>query len=344
MRAARLHAYGQPLVLEDIPAPKPAPGEVVVRVAGSGFCHSDVHLCDGELRVLPRFPITLGHESAGVVEACGKGARAVKEGDPVLVFGGWGCGACSYCVGGLEQLCETPQWAGASAFDGGYAELLRVPSERYLVPLRSIEPREAAPLADAALTPYRAIKLALPYLRPDRFVLAIGVGGLGEFGLRLLRVLSGCPIIAVDVAPSKLGLARKLGADVVLDGRRKDLAEHVRDVTGGHGVCAAFDFVGSDQTLALALGATMARGKVSQIGLAGGSARLKVLENTRFEVAFEATLWGTLQELREVVALVEHGRLDPIPMEFAPLESINDVLARVRRGDVEGRIVITPNG
>jgi propanol-preferring alcohol dehydrogenase len=120
------------------------------------------------------------------------------------------------------------------------------------------------------------------------------------------------------------------------------VADEVKEITRGRGVSAAFDFVGSEATLSLAVSATRSLGKVSQIGLAGGTARMKVLENTRFEVQFEATLWGTVKELREVVALVEAGRLTPIPTELAPLEKINDIHARLERGEISGRAVITP--
>jgi propanol-preferring alcohol dehydrogenase len=199
-------------VIEDIPDPRPGPGEVVVRVGGAGFCHSDIHVIDGEIQVLPRMPLTLGHENAGIVASIGSGVTSVREGDAVAVFGGWGCGRCDYCVTGHEQLCETPQWAGLSMHDGGYAEYLLVPRERYLVKLSTLAPAEAAPLTDAALTPYRAIKKALPLLEPDHYALLIGLGGLGQYGLKLLRLLAGCPVIVVDVAGEKLHRALELGA------------------------------------------------------------------------------------------------------------------------------------
>lgn len=344
MKAARLHEYGRPLVLEDVPTPTPGPGQVIIRVEGAGFCHSDLHVIDGEIRILPRMPLILGHENAGVVAAAGSGVTAVREGDAVAVYGGWGCGRCDYCVTGDEQLCETPQWAGLSTYDGGYAEYLLVPQERYLVPLERLTPAEAAPLTDAALTPYRAVRKALPLLQPDHYALVIGLGGLGQYGLKLLTLLAGCPVIVVDVQEEKLKLARELGAVQTFNGRDGDVAARLRDFTKSRGVSASFDFVGTNDTLALAIGATRARGKVSQIGLAGGEARLRVLENSRFEVQFEATLWGSIKELREVVALAERGTLAPIPIERVPLEQINEVYARLKRGDIRGRAVITPNG
>jgi alcohol dehydrogenase, propanol-preferring len=266
----------------------------------------------------------------------------VREGDAVAVFGGWGCGRCTPCITGHEQLCETPEWVGLSSHDGGYAEFLLVPHERYLVPLSSLTPTHAAPLTDAALTPYRAIKKTLAMLEPDHHVLVIGLGGLGQYGVKLLRVLSGCPIIVVDVAASKLQLAREMGADHVIDGSNPDPAAEIRELTKGQGVNASFDFVGTDSTLDLAVRSTRSLGKVSQIGLAGGSARMKPLDNSRFEVQFEATLWGTIKELREVIALAESGRLTPIPIEVSPLDRINDVYMRLKRGAIAGRAVIAP--
>jgi alcohol dehydrogenase, propanol-preferring len=342
MKAARLHEYGQELVIDEVPRPAPRAGQVLVRVEGAGFCHSDIHVIDGDIKILPRMPLTLGHENAGTVAALGSGVTSVREGDPVAIFGGWGCGQCDYCVTGYEQLCESPQWPGLSSYDGGYAEYLLVPHERYLVKLTTLSTTDAAPLTDAALTPYRAIKKALPFLEPDHYALVIGIGGLGQYGLKLLTLLAGCPIIVVDVHEQKLRLAGQLGAAHTFNGTDADLAAKIRDVTKGHGVNASFDFVGSEATLALAIRATRSLGKVSQIGLAGGAARMKVLENTRFEVLFEATLWGTVKELREVIALAESGRLTPIPIECAPLDRINDVYRRLKRGEVEGRAVITP--
>jgi len=164
MKAARLHEYNKPLTVDEVPLPRPGPGQVVIRVAGAGFCHSDLHVIDHELELPLPLPLTLGHENAGYVAAAGAGVRSVKEGDAVVVFGGWGCGVCAACVDGREQLCAAPQWLGLSQWDGGYAEHMLVPKEQYLVKLSKLDPRRAAPLADAALTPYRAIKKALPYL------------------------------------------------------------------------------------------------------------------------------------------------------------------------------------
>jgi propanol-preferring alcohol dehydrogenase len=343
MKAARLHEYGGKLVLDEVPKPEVEPGQVLVRVEAAGFCHSDLHVIDGELRVLPRLPLTLGHENAGTVASIGKGVKTVREGDRVAVYGGWGCGNCRSCISGNEQLCvATPEWVGLSKWDGGYAEYLLVPRERYLVPLAKLTPLVAAPLTDAALTPYRAVKKAQPFLSPDLMALVVGVGGLGQYGIKLLTLLGTSKIIAVDVSDAKLATARELGAEHAINARDPEAQQKILALTRGEGVGAAFDFVGSESSLALSLASTRTLGKVTQLGLAGGTARLKVLETTRFEVLFEATLWGNIQELREVIALAESGRLTPIHLESVPLDAINSVYDRLKRGAIEGRVVISP--
>lgn len=342
MQAARLHAYGKPLLIEDVPRPTPSAGQIVIRVEGAGFCHSDLHIISGDIQVLPRMPLTLGHENAGTVSAIGDGVHAVKEGDHVAVYGGWGDGFCDYCVAGEENLCPTMQWVGLSQHEGGYAEYLLVPHERYLVPLHALEPKVAAPLTDAALTPYRAVTRALPSVSPDYPVLVIGCGALGQFGVKILRLLSGAEIIAIDLDDGKLKTARESGATHTINARDADVKQKILDIARGVGVSAAFDFVGADSTLELALASTRPAGRVVQVGLAGGTAHVAALKTVKPEVSVSVSWWGNIRELREVLALAESGRLTPIPLEFWPLDKINEVYERVKHGQVAGRAVLTP--
>ena len=260
-------------------------------------------------------PLTLGHENAGTVSAIGGGVHAVKEGDRVAVYGGWGDGFCDYCVAGEENLCPTMQWVGLSQHEGGYAEYLLVPHERYLVKLNTLEPKAAAPLTDAALTPYRAIKRALPHVRPDYPVLVIGCGALGQFGVKILRLLSGAEIIAVDLDDGKLKIARESGATHAINARDPEVAQKILEIARGIGVSAAFDFVGADSTLALAMASTRTAGRVVQVGLAGATAHVAALKTVKPEVSVSVSWWGNIRELREVLALAESGRLTPIPLE-----------------------------
>src|SRR5688572_1707505 len=165
MQAVQLTAWERPARLVEVPVPEPGPGEVLVRVAAAGLCHSDLHLMHWHAGALPyELPFTLGHEVAGRVAALGAGADGVQPGDDVLVYGPWGCGRCRRCSLGEEHLCEAPGRARGAGLgrDGGLAEYMLVPSPRLMVPLDGVDPADAAPLADAALTPYHAIRRALP--------------------------------------------------------------------------------------------------------------------------------------------------------------------------------------
>lgn len=338
MKAAVLRAVNEPLSVEEVPTPEPGPGEVLIKIAGSGVCHSDLHLVDGSVP-LSRTPLILGHENAGWVEKLGPGAAGFEPGDPVVVFGGWGCGHCRFCLGGQEQLCGTEQWGGLGP-DGGYAEYMLVPSTRHLVAADGLDLVEAAALTDAGLTPYRAVKKTLPSLPPGASVLLIGAGGLGQYGVQFLRLLTQATIIVADTAPQKRELATELGADVVIDSSAPDALEQVRTAAGGEGVAAALDFVGAGATMELAEHALARQGIFVLVGLAGGSARFSF-----FDLATEATIttssWGSRNDLTELVALARTGKLRSTT-ERHPLEEVNDVLERLGRGEIPGRAVLVP--
>lgn len=341
MKAARLHGYKEDFVVEDIPTPEPAVGQVLVKIAGSGACHSDLHVRSGEMSSLPfpPFPWTLGHENAGWIEALGPGAEGFEVGEPVAVFGGWGCGLCRVCLGGEEQLCDVMRWGGLGP-PGGYAEYLVVPASRHLVRLGELDPVLAAPMTDAALTPYRAVKKTLPWLTPGTTAVVIGVGGLGHFGLQYLKELSPARVVAIDTAESKRRLAVDLGADLVIDPTAADADAEVSGFTGPEGAAAVVDFVGSAATLATAARSVGRKGIVVLVGLAGGT-----LGYSFFGLPTEATVttstWGSRNELAEVIALARAGRLHA-HVERHPLEEINAVFARLEHGAVDGRAVLTP--
>jgi propanol-preferring alcohol dehydrogenase len=193
-------------------------------VEAAGLCHSDLHLMDWPAGTVPyTLPFTLGHETAGTVAAVGPGARGAAEGDRVLVYARWGCGACSPCLQGMENLCEIPAGdlgghGGGVGRDGGLAEYMVVPSARYLVPIPDLDPVAAAPLADAALTAYHAIKRWLPALRPGATAVVIGIGGLGHMAVQLLRALSNARVMALDVRESARRLALEAGAHAAVAG------------------------------------------------------------------------------------------------------------------------------
>lgn len=337
MRAAQIIEYGRPLEIREIATPEPGPGEILVRVGASGACHSDLHVMSGEMPLLPELPWTLGHENAGWVEMLGAGVDGIDIGTPVAVFGGWGCGRCRLCLSDREQLCDIMRWGGIGR-PGGYAEYLVVPALRHLVPLSGLDPVAAAPLTDAGLTPYHAVRHALPRLFPGTTAVVIGVGGLGQFGLQFIRELSAARIVAVDVSAAKREMALELGADLALDPASDDVTGAVHD--GSEGAMAVFDFVGSDATLAMSTACVGRQGVVVLVGLAGGALPYSFMGMPGESVVM-GSMWGTRNELEEVIALAAADRLS-LHVEQHPLSDINDVFHRLEAGEIMGRAVLIP--
>ena len=338
MKATRFNGVGKPLTIEDVPEPEVGPTGVLVRISGAGVCHSDLHVIDGEVGTRQK-PITLGHENAGIVEAVGSEVKDVAVGDGVAVFGAWGCGNCRFCEQGEENLCQNPIYPGIMV-DGGWAEKLYVPHSRNLVKLNGLDPVVAAPLTDAALTPYRAVKKTLSKLAPGRTLAIIGVGGLGHMALQIAQTLApSARLIAIDLSDEKLAMAKELGADVVINAGG-DVGAEVKAATDGLGADAVIDFVGADATLKSAAASVAVAGKIVVVGIAGGTLPFTFWE-IPLEVEVTTSIWGNRQELKEVLELARLGHITP-HIERQPLEAINDVVARLHAGEIKGRVVLTP--
>ncbi len=346
MKAYQLTAWESQPELREVPVPEPGPGQVLIKVAGAGACHSDLHLMEwppGTMAFEP--PFTIGHENAGWVETLGAGVEGLEVGEAVAVYGPWGCGRCRSCRLSAENYCEHQAeigaFGGGLGLDGGMAEYMLVPHPRLLLALGDLDPREAAPLSDAALTPYHAIKRSLHLLVPGSTAVVIGVGGLGHMGVQLLRALSPARIVAVDVAVDKLQLAREVGADEAIASGPEAAAE-IRELTAGRGAELVLDMVGAEDSIALAAAVAGFESHVTIVGLAGG----------RFDfgfgaLPFEAQLtipyWGSAVELVEVLDLARAGRIRAHVERFE-LEHVGDAYKRMREGGLEGRAVICPHG
>ena len=344
MLAVRIHAPGEPLRLEHVPVPDPHGTQVRIRVAGCGVCRTDVHIAEG-IQSRVELPVTLGHEVAGWIDAAGSEAgpllrrHRLKEGDAVVVFGGWGCGTCRDCQGGAEQRCERSRAPGFQE-DGGYAEHMLVPHPRHLVALRTLDPVVAGPLADAAVTSHRAVRRAAPWLAAGARVLVIGAGGLGQFALQHLRLVPRVGrdlVIAVrELDPARLERASELGADVGLLAAEPQM---VRDALGGP-ADVVLDLVGTDGTLAHATSVVAPGGLVALVGEAGGTARFGNAD-TPPESWLTTVAWGSRDDLREVVRLAERGRLR-WETERMALADAAEAHRRLRAGEVRGRVVLVP--
>jgi propanol-preferring alcohol dehydrogenase len=343
MRAVQLVAWQQPAEVREVPKPVAGAGEVLLRVRAAGLCHSDLHLMHWPAGTVPyQLPFTLGHEVVGTVEELGPGAEGIEIGETVLVYGPWGCGRCPRCSLGAEHLCERKDLRRGTGCgigrDGGLAEYVVLPSPRVSVPLGDLDPVASAPLADAALTPYHAVKRALGEVPPGSTAVVIGVGGLGHVAVQLLRALGGGRVIAIDRRQDALDVAVASGADVALqaDGLT---ANDVRAAAGGRAELV-IDCVGVDATLELAAGSVAAGGHLSVIGVGGGTLpfRFGVIP---FETSVVFSNWGTLAELSEVVDLARAGVIH-IEVERVRLDEVPAAYERLEAGDVRGRVVAVP--
>ena len=332
MRAVQLAGWRQPPQIREVPDPAPGPGEVLIEIGGAGLCHSDLNmLYELEPGILPFDPpFTLGHENAGWVKALGAGVSGLEIGAPVAVYGPWGCGRCYRCQQGAENFCERQAElrtaGGGFGRDGGMADSMVVPSPRHLVPLTDLDPADAAPLADAGLTPYHAIKRWSHLLVPGSHAVVIGAGGgLGHLAVQILRALSPARVIAVDQRDAGVALAKELGADEgVLSGQQA--SEELRELTSGRGAELVLDFVGVDATLALATSIARSLGHIALVGAGGGSISYGFF-TLPYEVSVSTTYWGSLPELVEVMALAERGMIRSRVQRF-PLD---DAASRLRR-------------
>lgn len=333
--------------LKEVDKPTPGPGEVLLKVAGAGACHSDVaifHEFDEGLNPQMDPEFILGHENSGWIEELGPGVQGFEIGSAHLVYGPVGCGHCRACTRGQDTYCENAAempYAGIGlGRDGGMAEYLVVPA-RNLVPLGDADPIDAAPLADAALTPYHAIKLALPKLNGGgKSVLVIGLGGLGMIGVQILKALTGATIIATDMKEEAMAEAEKLGAVTVPGGEGQ--VERIREATGGKGADVVLDFVGVGATVKTAMQSVARQGRVSIVGIGNLSPYEWAFLTTPYEAELVNTYWGTVEELHEVVDMYKAGQIVPQVTRYSLDDALEAYQALVD-GKIAGRAVIVPH-
>ncbi|NEC12883.1 NAD(P)-dependent alcohol dehydrogenase [Streptomyces sp. SID8014] len=344
MKAVQYREVGTAPEVVEIPVPRPGPGEVLLKVTAAGVCHSDIAVMSWPAEQVPfPLPLTLGHEGAGVVAEVGEGVDTVRLGDAVVVYGPWGCGTCVKCAQGKENYCLRaeelkilPPGLGAP---GAMAEYMIVDSPRHLVPLGGLDPVRTVPLTDAGLTPYHAIKRSMPKLVPGSTSVVIGAGGLGHVGIQLLRAMTGTRVIALDVSEEKLALAREVGAHEALISDDEAVGR-IRELTGGRGADAVFDFVGVPPTTAIAQQCAGVESDVTIVGIGGGSVEVG-FGTTAYETVVTAPYWGSRSELIEVYDLARDGDIT-VHVETYTLEEAPKAYERLHANEVRGRAVIVP--
>ena len=342
MRAYRLIGAGRAEVV-DVPRPEPGPGEVLLRALAAGVCRTDLALLRSGGTGL-ELPVTLGHEVVGEVVALGDGVAGPALGTVVAVYELLGCGRCSACTRGQDNVCRdvVPGAIGITR-DGGMADHVVAP-ERNLVALGDVDPVHAAPLTDAGMTALHAVERGRPQLEPGATVVVIGIGGLGHLAVQFVRATSKARVLAVDVDRARLDFAAGLGADDgVLVG--PDAAGGILTANGGRKVDVVFDFVGSQESLDLASQVTGRGGAIVVTG--GGGGRLSITAQMGAggapdrEIAIVHTFGGTRDDLMQALALAEAGRVQT-HVEAYDLEAAGRVLADLDAGNVLGRAVLVP--
>lgn len=349
MKALQITAWKQPPEIRELPVPEPGPGQVVIEVAAAGACHSDLHLLhDFEAGLLPfEPPFTLGHENTGRVHALGEGVSqgvgGLEVGQPVAVYGAWGCGRCHRCRLGAENYCDNAAALGAGGgglgHNGGMAEYMLVPSDRMLLPIGDLDPIAAAPLTDAALTSYHGIKRSIHLLGAGSTAVVIGCGGLGHMAIQILVAITGAEVVAVDTNPAALEMARTAGAAHTVEPGDSAI-EEIRELTGGLGADVVLDVVGSDDTLALGAAVGRPLGHLTILGIGGGTLGLSFF-TVPYELSVATTYWGSVTELMEVISLAQRGAIRAEVTTYG-LDEAPAVYERLARGEVRGRAVITP--
>jgi NAD+-dependent secondary alcohol dehydrogenase Adh1 len=340
VKAALLSEYERPLELVDRPIPEPTrPDEVCVKVAGAGVCATDLHAIDGQMGMAGMsVPRVLGHENAGTVAAAGDLVTTVAVGDPVIVYPPHSCGVCLACHRGNEMFCERHQFTGLTV-DGGFAEYVLV-TERSLVKLPpGVDPIAVAPYADAGLTAYHAVSKIAGLAHPGTTAVVVGIGGVGHIGLQLVQELGSSTVVAVDPNPERRALAKELGADEIIDS--DGAVDAVRELTGDRGAEIVLDFVGTDETHADSMEMLARGGTYSIVGF-GGTLTIPSGAMVGAEQTAAANLVGTWTDLWEVMQLHGAGKIT-LKTETHPLEEVNEVLAKLRAGDITGRAVLLPD-
>lgn len=334
MKAAVIHAFGEPLHIEEMPVREPGENEILVKVIACGVCHTDLHACEGDWPVKPKMPLVPGHEAIGYVVALGRGVQKIKEGDVVGVP--WlysACGCCDYCYTGWETLCESQKNGGYSV-DGGFAEYV-VADSRYVAHFPSnINFTEMAPIICAGVTVYKGLKET--DAKPGEWVAVSGIGGLGHLAVQYAKAM-GLHVAAIDISNDKLQLAKDLGADLTVNAKEMDPGAFLKKETGGmHGVLVTAP---SPIAFNQGLSALRRKGVLSLNGLPAGTFDLSIFDTVLNGTTIKGSIVGTRKDMQEAISFAVEGKVKAT-VKSAQLEDINTVFEEMKKGDISGRMVL----
>jgi alcohol dehydrogenase, propanol-preferring len=351
MNAARIVQPRQPLETQQLETPQPRGAQVLVKVQSSGVCHSDIHLWEGGyegvggqfLKTTDRgvkYPLTPGHEVAGIVDRVGEEVEGFVKDERVLIYPWIGEGLCPACRTGEENLCDKPRSLGVYN-DGGYAEYVLVPSFKYLIKLPDeMDTDASATLSCSALTAYSAVKNA--GLKPNDNTVVVGAGGLGLMAIQLAKAVTGAKIITIDIDDEKLQAAKNNGSDITINSKNEDAVKAIMEVTDRMGADAVIDFVNASKTVEVDMQLLRRRAKVVLVGLFGGELRLNLVSMPTRAYKLIGSYTGSLPDLIELVSLAQRGVIKPVVSDRFKLDQATEALTKLKAGKILGRGVINP--
>lgn len=334
MKAAVVRELGKPLVIEHMPVPDPSADQILVRIAATGVCHTDLHAVKGDWPVRPVAPFVPGHEGVGTVAGVGRNVRRIREGDRVGVP--WlhtACGFCPHCRTGWETLCADQKNTGYSV-NGSFAEyVLADPDYVGRLPDR-LEWGPAAPVLCAGVTVYKGLKEA--EVKPGEWVAISGIGGLGHMAVQYAKAM-GMHVAAIDIHPDKLALATRLGAEIAIDAREVDPAAELQKRIGG--VHGALVTAVSPTAFEQAFGVLRSHGTMALVGLPPGKFAMPIFDTVLKRITVRGSIVGTRQDLEEALDFAGNGAV-AAHFSWDRLENINAIFARMEAGGIDGRIVL----
>jgi D-arabinose 1-dehydrogenase-like Zn-dependent alcohol dehydrogenase len=349
MQSYVVETFGKPLAQALRDTPTPTGTQVILRVGSCGVCHSDVHLHDGyfdlgqgnkmDLTRAMNLPRAMGHEIAGTVVAVGPDAQGVAVGDQRVVYPWLGCGSCTVCLAGEEQICAKPRALGIQQ-DGGFADHVVVPHAKYLVDYGDLPEEQACTYACSGLTGYGALK-KVGTLGQDDPLLIIGAGGVGLSGIRLAAQMFARPPIVAELDKSKWDVARAAGAGELIDPSAAGAGRELFQATGG-GVAAVVDFVGASSSFEFGYNALRKGGTLVVVGLFGGSVSFSPTNLVMRAVNVRSSYVGSLADMNELMAIARAGKLPPLPLTSQPLAQATQALDDLRAGRIKGRTILKP--
>lgn len=351
MESYLIESFGEPLTVGRCETPTPTGTQVLVKVQACGVCHTDLHVWHGGydlgggrfLKMRDRgltLPHTLGHETVGTVVDVGPDVQGLVAGGNYLVYPWIGCGECINCRDEHENLCtNTPRYLGIFS-PGGYSSHVMVPHPRYLVDIGSLDAKQIAPMACAGLTTYSAINRLGERIK-DKPLVIVGAGGLGLMALSILKALGGKGAVVLDVDPTKREAALAAGALAALDAKAEDITAQITAAVGG-APDAVIDFVGAPATVQLGCAVLAKGGRCIVVGLVGGEATLSIPPFALRAISLEGSFVGTLAELKQLMVLVQAGKIPAIPILERPLSGAGEALADLAAGKLVGRAVLVP--